>query len=155
MPVQALVDDTAHLYLWTTNSFLVEAHEVARAWGFEPKTLVTWGKMKPDGTPSMKTGFYFRGATEHFLFCVRGAMRLNKGACRPTLYLSERLAHSRKPDWFYRLVEDASPAPRLELFARRGRVGWATWGNEVPRSNNVRMGGHYSLSLCNGDCNPD
>src|SRR5690625_2371197 len=26
--------DDAHLYLWTTNAFMVEAHELAEAWGF-------------------------------------------------------------------------------------------------------------------------
>jgi N6-adenosine-specific RNA methylase IME4 len=40
-----MVDDSAHLYLWTTNAFLCEAHDVARAWGFNPKTLLTWGKV--------------------------------------------------------------------------------------------------------------
>ena len=39
----------AHLYLWTTNAFMVEAHTVARAWGFTPKTICTWGKVRPDG----------------------------------------------------------------------------------------------------------
>lgn len=39
------IDDAgAHLYLWTTNAFLEEAHRVARAWGFKPKTVVTWIK---------------------------------------------------------------------------------------------------------------
>ena len=123
-------DENAHLYLWTTNSFICEAHEIARAWGFKPKTLLTWGKMKPDGTPSMKTGYYFRGATEHCLFAVRGSLRL-EGDCQPTLYLSKRERHSVKPDWFYDLCETVSPAPRLELFARRKREGWSQWGNEI------------------------
>jgi len=130
------VDDDSHLYLWTTNAFMVEAHELAAAWGFKQKTVLTWGKVKADGTPSMKTGYYFRGATEHCLFCVRGSLRLAVDA-RPTLYLSERLPHSVKPEWFYELVEECSPAPRLELFARPRsplfpkRDGWDVWGNEV------------------------
>lgn len=123
--------DNAHLYLWTTNSFLVEAHEVAKAWGFKPKTIITWGKVKPDGkTPSMKAGYYFRGATEHVLFCVRGVLRL-AGAASPTLHLSPRLSHSVKPEWFYEMVEQQSPGPRLEMFARKTRLGWYSWGNEV------------------------
>lgn len=125
-----IAHQTSHLYLWTTNSFLVEAHIVARAWGFEPKTLLTWGKIKHDGTPSMKAGYYYRGATEHVLFAVRGRQRL-LGPARPTLYLSPRLPHSVKPEWFYRLCEEQSPPPRVELFARRPRDGWNVWGNEV------------------------
>ena len=130
MAVQELADNNAHLYLWTTNKFMVEAHNVARAWGFEPKSVVTWGKVKSNGTPSMKMGYYFRGATEHFLFCVRGSLRL-ASKTKPTLFLSEREPHSRKPEWFYRLCEEVSPGPYLELFARRKRHGWASWGNEI------------------------
>lgn len=129
LPVPAQAN--SHLYLWTTNSFVVEAHEVARAWGFKPKTLITWGKMKSDGTPSMKAGYYFRGATEHVLFCVRGKLRL-AGPASPTLFLSPRLAHSVKPEWFYGVVEQQSPGPYLEMFARKTRLGWSSWGNQVP-----------------------
>lgn len=122
----------AHLWLWTTNAFMAEAHDVARAWGFKPKTIATWGKVKADGTPSMKTGYYLRGATEHCLLAVRGSLPLQTDRAIPTLWLWPRLAHSVKPDAFYDLVEECSPGPRLEMFARRNRLGdWATWGNEA------------------------
>jgi N6-adenosine-specific RNA methylase IME4 len=124
-------EDDAHLYLWTTNAFMVEAHEIARAWGFKPKTICTWGKVKPDGTASMKTGHYFRGATEHVVFAVRGRLPFPVEAPTPTLWLWPRLAHSEKPDAFYDLVERVSPGPYLELFARRQRLGWDTWGDEA------------------------
>jgi N6-adenosine-specific RNA methylase IME4 len=39
--------------------------------------------------------------------------------------------HSAKPEAFLDLVEHVSPAPRLEMFARRQRLGWDTWGNEA------------------------
>lgn len=38
--------------------------------------------------------------------------------------------HSAKPEAFLDLVESVSPGPYLELFARRNRLGWDTWGNE-------------------------
>jgi N6-adenosine-specific RNA methylase IME4 len=131
MPVSKTAESNAHLYLWTVNKFLREAHDVAEAWGFRPMTLLTWGKVKDDGTASMKTGYYFRGATEHCLFAVRGSLPLQVKHGKPTLYLSRRLPHSVKPDWFYALCEECSPGPRLELFARRVRPGWTCWGNEV------------------------
>ncbi len=132
MPVASVADTPAHLYLWTTNAFMREAHELALAWGFKVKTCLTWGKVKDDGTASMKTGYYFRGATEHCLFAVRGSLPLLVKHGKPTLYLSRRLPHSVKPEWFYALCEECSPGPRLELFARRERPGWTVWGNEVP-----------------------
>lgn len=123
--------DDAHLYLWTTNAFMVEAHQIARAWGFKTKTICTWGKIQADGiTPSHRMGHYFRGATEHWIFGVRGKLRLARTDL-PTLFLWPRYPHSVKPDAFYDLVESASPGPYLEMFSRRARLGWDTWGDEA------------------------
>lgn len=122
----------SHLYLWFTNAFAPEAHEIAKAWGFRPITILTYVKMKADGTPSMKMGHYFRGATEHILFGVRGSLDLRASRAIPTAFLWPRLPHSEKPEAFYGLVEEASPPGYLELFARKTRLGWTTWGNEVP-----------------------
>lgn len=129
--LQPPAEDNAHLYLWVTNMFVCEGHEIARAWGFRPITLLTYVKVKPDGTPSMKSGYYWRGATEHVIFGVRGSLRTNQDQARSTAYLWPRLPHSVKPDEFYDLVEQASPGPYLELFARQRRLGWDAWGNEV------------------------
>ena len=42
-----------------------------------------------------------------------------------------RSEHSAKPEAFLDLVEQVSPGPYLELFARRQRLGWDTWGDEA------------------------
>lgn len=129
--VQDLAEPNAHLYLWTTNGFMEQAYSVARAWGFDPKTIITWAKTRhADGQPSMKMGYYFRGASEHMLFCVRGSLRLHGPAC-PTWFPSPRTPHSVKPERAYQIVEEQSPPSYLELFARRTRPGWSVWGNEV------------------------
>lgn len=133
LDVVSLAADNAHLYVWTTNAFMVEAHDLARAWGFAPKTVLTWVKVKPDGTPSAKMGYYFRGATEHIVFAVRGKQRLLVNTVVPTAFLWPRIhRHSEKPQSFFDLVEKVSPGPRLELFARADRPGWSHWGNELP-----------------------
>jgi len=41
-----------------------------------------------------------------------------------------RGAHSAKPDAFLDIVEQVSPGPYVELFARRARFGWDYWGDE-------------------------
>lgn len=41
-PVRRLVEDNAHLQLWTTNAFLREAFDVIDAWGFEFKSCLVW-----------------------------------------------------------------------------------------------------------------
>jgi len=131
LPVWDLADTDAHLYLWTTNRWMVAAHDIAMAWGFEPKTIITWGKVhRAEPTRvSMKTGYYFRGATEHIVFAVRGSLPVR--GTWPTLFLWPRLgSHSQKPEAFMDLVEQASPGPYVELFSRRHRLGWDVWGDE-------------------------
>jgi N6-adenosine-specific RNA methylase IME4 len=132
MPVAGLAARNAHLYLWVTNSFMVEGHAIARAWGFTPKTILTWVKVHQDdpGRASMKTGYYFRGATEHVIFAVRGSMPLQCDEGVPTAFLWPRIgSHSVKPDAFGDLVEKVSPGPYVELFCRRPRLGWDSWGH--------------------------
>lgn len=133
LPVTDVAAVNAHLCLWTTNAFMDEAHDVARAWGFTPKTIITWVKVKADGTPSMKTGYYFRGATEHCIFAVRGSLRPRTNIAIPTAFIHPRIhQHSAKPDAFYRDVVRPVSYPRaLEMFARKPRKGWDVWGNEV------------------------
>ena len=46
-------------------------------------------------------------------------------------HASRKREHSRKPDELYPIIEDCSPGPRLELFARYPRDGWDVWGNEA------------------------
>ena len=132
--IQPPAEDNAHLYLWTTNGFIEEAFEIAKAWGFKQKTILTWAKthQKEPARVSMKTGYYFRGASEHCLFCVRGSLPLQTDEALPTAYLWPRIGkHSAKPDAFYDLVEKASPGPYLELFSRRARLGdWHYWGDQ-------------------------
>lgn len=40
----------------------------------------------------------------------------------------KRGPHSAKPPAFLDVVEEVSPAPRVELFARAQRLGWDSWG---------------------------
>ena len=131
MPVADLAAKDAHLYLWVTNAFMVEGHELARSWGFKPKTILTWVKTHQDDPErvSMKTGYYFRGATEHIIFGVRGSLRLQTTEGLPTAFFWPRIGtHSVKPPAFGYMVEQASPGPYLELFARQPHLGWDAWG---------------------------
>lgn len=125
LPVGEMAAADSVLWLWTTNAHMEFAWDIARAWGFETKTVLTWAKDK------MGLGDWLRGQTEHCLLAVRGrpAWSLTN---ETTLHHGRRLEHSRKPDTFYEMVERMSPAPHLELFARRRRFGWDVWGNEAP-----------------------
>lgn len=117
------------LWLWTTNAFLADgsAARVVKAWGFEPKTILTWIK------PRMGLGRWLRNITEHCILAVRGSPKVDLG--NQTTELRAPLGeHSAKPAEFYALVEGLCPSPsRIEMFAReQNRKGWVTTGSELP-----------------------
>ncbi len=115
----------ADLYLWTTNTHVEHAWRIVRAWGFTPKNLLTWCK-----PPKGMIGFgRFSGATEFVLFAQRGRPG-GDGRCERTWWEWPRSEHSAKPEAFLDLVEQVSPGPYCELFARRARFGWDYWGDE-------------------------
>jgi N6-adenosine-specific RNA methylase IME4 len=126
LDVASLAADDAHLYLWTTNPRLFSAKPICDAWGFTYRTLLTWEKQ---GTLGM--GYYFRGQTEHVLFCTRGKAPIEPAIRQRNIFRAPKTGHSIKPDAFYDMVEGVSPGPYLEMFARRQRLGWDTWGNEA------------------------
>jgi len=132
LPVNQLAASQAHLYLWVPNALIAEGLEVMRRWGFTYKTNLVWYKVRKDGGPDGRgVGFYFRNVTELILFGVRGKMRtLESGRRQVNLLCSRKREHSRKPDEIYDLIEQCSPGPYLELFARHPRRGWTQWGNE-------------------------
>lgn len=128
MPLPQLADDAA-LFLWATNPLLPEALELVRAWGFNYKTNVVWVKtelQKPG------VGFYVRGRHELLLICTRGRFVPDQTGRSPVgSVISAPIGeHSRKPDEAYALIESIYPeGTYVELFARRSREGWATWGS--------------------------
>jgi N6-adenosine-specific RNA methylase IME4 len=135
MPVKELALPKSHLYLWVPNALILTGLEVMQAWGFEYKTMLVWYKIRKDGGPDRRgVGFYFRNVTEVILFGVRGSLRtLNPGRRQENIILSQKREHSRKPDELYDIIEDCSPGPFLELFARNPRKNWTTWGDQTEK----------------------
>jgi N6-adenosine-specific RNA methylase IME4 len=134
LPVQQIVAQTAHLYLWVPNALLPDGLAVMAAWGFRYKSNLVWHKVRKDGgSDGRGVGFYFRDVTDLILFGVRGknARTLPPGRRQVNLLASRKREHSRKPDEHYAIIEDCSPEPRLELFARGTRAGWNAWGEEA------------------------
>lgn len=133
LPVHAVAHEKSHLYLWVPNALLPWGIEVVKAWGFQFKTALTWFKTRKDGGPDGRgVGFYFRNVTELVLFGVRGANNrtLKPGRTQTNIIISRKREHSRKPDELYKIIEQCSPGPYLEMFARFKRDGWDQWGNE-------------------------
>lgn len=125
LPVRKYAADNAHLYLWTINKYIEQSYEIVRAWGFTPSTMLTWCKPRQ----GIGLGGTFSITTEHCLFARRGHLAAAR-RIDSTWWEWPRSGHSSKPEAFLDIVESVSPGPYLELFARRNRLGWSTWGNE-------------------------
>lgn len=134
LPVSECAAPTSHLYLWVPNALLPEGLAVMRAWGFTYKSNIVWHKLRKDGgSDGRGVGFYFRNVTEMLLFGVRGknARTLQPGRTQVNYVGTRKREHSRKPDEIFPIIEACSPGPRLELFARGSRDGWACWGDQA------------------------
>jgi N6-adenosine-specific RNA methylase IME4 len=122
----------AHLYLWTTSGFLAAGFEVMAAWGFAYSTTLVWAKA-PIGHG---LGGAYGIATEFVLFGRRGTLPARKKVGRNWFQWKRpydqrgKPRHSAKPPEFYAMVEQVSPGPYLEMFARDYRLGWDGWGDE-------------------------
>jgi N6-adenosine-specific RNA methylase IME4 len=134
LPVRPVAADDAHLWLWVTDTYLMDGSgfAVAKAWGFRPVADFPWVKMV-DGRLQKGLGQYSRKAHEHLLLCVRGDAMVPEPADRPdSVLIAPRREHSAKPECAYKdVIERVSVGPRLELFARTPRPNWTVLGNEV------------------------
>lgn len=112
------------LLMWTTSPFLRIAMEVIEEWGFLYRTSSVWDKQ------IIGTGYWWRVRHELLLLATRGNPVSPRPSQRYASVFSERRGeHSRKPDFYYRMIEQWFPhTTRIELFARKYRPGWTVWG---------------------------
>ena len=123
LPVTSLAERDCRLFLWATNKYLRQAFMVMDAWGFEYRQTLTWDKrdsLNGSITPN----------SEFLLVGVRGSPPIVTRLPSAVIRASQTKEHSQKPDVFTDLIEQVSPGPYVELFARRHRLGWDVWGNE-------------------------
>lgn len=106
------------------NGQLQEGLDVIKAWGFTFRSPIYWIK------PRLGLGNYIRNASETLLFATRGKAPV-KFHAQPNWLFAPQQEHSHKPEEQFAIIERLSDGPYLELFARRKRLGWDSWGNEV------------------------
>lgn len=126
LPIGKLADDDAHLFVWTTQRYLLDAVRIVGDWGFKYGKLLVWAK-PPTG---FSLGGTFGNSTEFVVYAKRGKPPTTGKVPRDWWDWS-RAGHSVKPEAFLDLVEATCPGPYLEMFSRRARLGWQTWGDQA------------------------
>jgi len=137
------------LFMWGVSAMQDEVQRVIDAWGYTAKSEIIWVKTSPQ-PPSLSfagkvqvgtkgeglafgMGRYVRLCHERCIIATRGpgAQQIIKNHSTRSVFFAPRGKHSAKPDAFYRLVEQLTGGPYLELFARRHQPGWTCTGDQV------------------------
>jgi N6-adenosine-specific RNA methylase IME4 len=119
-------DDNAILFMWVTAPLLKRCFPIIEAWGFDYKANFVWDKEKH------VMGFYNSVRHEHLLIATKGSCTPDIKKLFDSVQSIKRTEHSRKPSGFYDIIETLYDHGRkLELFARSGRRGWDSVGNEI------------------------
>lgn len=134
LPVNDFASDNCALFLWGCWPSLLDfPQRVIEAWGFEYKSLAwIWVKAKRSGFGfHFGMGYYTRANSEPCLLAVKGRMPVVAHDIQAVIHSPVR-EHSRKPDEQFNKIERLYPNMNyLELFARKKRDGWDSWGNEI------------------------
>ena len=132
LPINNLKTENSVLFLWVATHFLEESLEIIKEWGMQYKSQMIWIKNKGQGG----IGWYCWGDHEILLIATSGSFLPKK--LFSSVYQSPREEHSKKPDYYYEMIEAMYPEQRyLELFARNEnkRKDWTYWGNETSNAD--------------------
>jgi N6-adenosine-specific RNA methylase IME4 len=128
-PLPELADDSL-LFLWRVGTHQEEALMVMGAWGFKYCGEIVWNKRTTTGKKHFGMGRVVRAAHEVCLIGKRGRPTIKSKSVR-SVFDAPVGEHSAKPDAFYEIVEKLSDGPYVELFARRPRAKWTSYGNQL------------------------
>lgn len=135
IPVRFVAARDSALFMWVVDSHVDQALALGAAWGFGFKTIAfVWHKGADADHANIGMGYWTRKQAETCFLFTRGKPKRLSAAVRQ-LIVAPRREHSRKPDEQYERIEALVDGPRLELFARHTRPGWASWGNETEKFN--------------------
>jgi len=129
--VAGMAADDCNLFCWTTHKHLPLAIDLLHSWGFRYVCTMVWhkpGGFQPIGLPQYNCEFV--------LYARRGSPSFIDTKAFPCCFNAPRKEHSRKPDEFYDVIRRVTAGPRIDVFSRESREGFATFGNEAGKFDN-------------------
>jgi N6-adenosine-specific RNA methylase IME4 len=134
LPIRQLAANDCAVFVWVTWPNLPIWIPVIEAWGPKYSGLgFEWIKLNADGQGGLHKGLGYntRQNPEPCIIAKFGSpLRLDEDV--HSVIMAPVGAHSEKPDEAYDRMVRLFGGPYLELFARRPRAGWTTWGDEIP-----------------------
>ncbi len=123
----------ALMFMWTTAPMIARSLPVMHSWGFKYVSQLVWIKSR------IGTGFWARNRHEVCVIGKRGKFPCPKPApFADSVINAPTREHSRKPEELQDRIDAVWPdASKIEMFARQARPGWASWGNETEKFNEV------------------
>ena len=123
-------DDNCIMFLWTIEKYLFEAEQILKDLGYKIRSRMIWDKM--NGLP---VAFTIRFGHEYLLYAYKGKMipvaKEYRGKYLSVFHEPSK-RHSQKPEYSYEMIENLYPnLNKLEMYARRKRLGWDSFGNEL------------------------
>lgn len=125
-----LTNEKSILFLWTIDKYLFDAQQTAEKCGYKLHARMIWNKVT--GIPA---AFTIRYGHEYLLFMYRGGLlpvASNERGKIHSVFTEQVQKHSQKPEISFEIIERLYPNTlKLEMYARRERLGWDCWGNEI------------------------
>jgi len=125
--------ETRHtVFLWTVEQFLWDAENEMKKRDYHLHIRLIWDKGN-----GVAPAFTVRYTHEYLLWFYKPHMTPITIGMRGKLGSVIREGnreHSRKPDAAYKYVASLFPTePKIDVFSREPREGWAQWGNECDK----------------------
>lgn len=123
MPLRRLAHkDGCHYWVWCPWPILRNGllQEFLKAWNLKWVAELLWDRGERG------RGHWFHTRTEVLVLATVGTLPLLKSDV-PAVHTFEEERSRERPESFRGLIEELSPGPRIELFAREKRKGWDGW----------------------------
>ena len=118
--------EQCHVFTFATQVSIQWVFEILRKWGVRYRFTIPWDKHRGVNTQRLRRRFEF------LVYGTIGKYRPPLATLPAVLDVPAKGKNSEKPQEIYDIIAAATPAPRMDLFARQSRPNFDSWGLEAP-----------------------